>query len=181
MSKGEVSRMRKYEIMYILNANLSEEERTNYIIWSNNNPVYISFADKITDGEDAFKYDSLISSFAVDLPNLEHAANMFGECYNLKNFSADITSIHNGTNMFSGCKLNKKSILKILTDIINSEKTDLGYEVNLGIWGNPGLYYDSNFIAQLSDMDITIDSKHNYFSKTSKGGKKWVIELHFEP
>jgi small subunit ribosomal protein S6 len=28
MSKGEVSRMRKYEIMYILSANLNEEERT---------------------------------------------------------------------------------------------------------------------------------------------------------
>ena len=28
MSKGEVSRMKKYEIMYILSANLNEEERT---------------------------------------------------------------------------------------------------------------------------------------------------------
>jgi small subunit ribosomal protein S6 len=28
MSKEEVSRMKKYEIMYILNANLTEEERT---------------------------------------------------------------------------------------------------------------------------------------------------------
>jgi hypothetical protein len=158
---------------------LSKEERANYIIWSNNNPVYISFADKITDGEGAFKYDSLISSFAIDLPNLENAATMFDRCYNLKNFSADITSIHNGTNMFGGCKLNKKSILKILTDIKNSEKADLGRAVNLGIWANPNLFHDSDFGEQLHEMGITINSKHNSFTMESNGGKKWNIELHF--
>ena len=63
-------------------------EDANYILWTDSgNPVYISFADKLTKGyyevderSGLFLGNTAIKTFDIDLPKLEYAGNMFYEC-----------------------------------------------------------------------------------------------------
>lgn len=97
-------------------------EDANYILWTDSgNPVYISFADKLTKGyyevderSGLFLGNTAIKTFDIDLPKLEYAGNMFYECQNLTSFTGDISSLKygciesamggSGSGMFENCK-----------------------------------------------------------------------------
>lgn len=97
-------------------------EDSNYILWTDSgNPVYISFADKLTKGyyegsalQGLFIGNMAITTFDIDLPALEYAGNMFYQCENLVSFTGDISSLKygcveqfiagSGGGMFENCK-----------------------------------------------------------------------------
>ena len=76
-----------------------------YILWSDKgSPLFISFAEKLTDGSEMFSYHSSIGGFDISLPNLTNGSRMFSYCDNLTFVHADFPKLTNADNMFLSCQ-----------------------------------------------------------------------------
>lgn len=128
----------------ISRVNLPED--SNYILWTDSgNPVYISFADKLTKGyyevderSGLFLGNTAIKTFDIDLPKLEYAGNMFYECQNLISFTGDVSSLKygcaenvmgGGVGMFENCK-NLKVFTSSLKNLQNGYAMFIGCKLN---------------------------------------------------
>jgi hypothetical protein len=75
-----------------------------YILWSDKgSPLFISFAEEITNGSEMFSYHSSIDGFDISLPNLTDGTRMFALCDNLKFVHADFPKLINVPDMFLSC------------------------------------------------------------------------------
>lgn len=75
-----------------------------YILWSDKgSPLFISFAEEITDGSEMFSYHSSIDGFDISLPKLTDGTRMFALCDNLKFVHADFPKLINIPDMFLSC------------------------------------------------------------------------------
>lgn len=64
-----------------------------------------------------FRVCSELSSFTSELPRLTNGEEMFDRCSNLSSFSSKLPRLTNGQSMFNGCKLDKPSVMNILSSI----------------------------------------------------------------
>ena len=71
----------------------------------------------LIDGEYMFMSYASLTSFSIDLPNLENGTSMFSTCYNLASFTGDLSKLQNGTNMFDNCS----NLTSFSTDLPNLE------------------------------------------------------------
>ena len=96
-----------------------EEDGKEYIIYDDScSPKYISFAEKITNGESMFM-NQLLKHFRINLHNMTNGKNMFMNCTLLQHFDSDLTSLTEAENMFGYCCLSLKSV-KNIADKINT-------------------------------------------------------------
>ena len=79
-------------------------ENKPYILWSDKgNPVFISFANELTDGANLFANHSSIGGFDISLPELTSSYRMFALCDNLTFVHADFPKLTNVVEMFYSC------------------------------------------------------------------------------
>lgn len=64
-----------------------------------------------------FEYCDELSSFTIELPKLTDGEHVFYGCTNLKSFTSKLPKLTNGFGMFEDCKLDKPSVINILTSI----------------------------------------------------------------
>ena len=57
----------------------------------------------LVNGTDMFRYCSNLTQFDTDLPKLEDGSHMFYECTALTSFSSDLSSLTDGEGMFRDC------------------------------------------------------------------------------
>lgn len=72
---------------------------------------------KLKSGREMFYNCSKLETFTSPMPNLENGSDMFYNCTSLKTFSGDLSALVEGEDMFYGCKLDKKSVMNIVTGI----------------------------------------------------------------
>lgn len=81
----------------------------NYILWTDTgNIAYISFADKLINGNSMFQSIPTIKYFNFELPLLKVGSNMFQYCTGLTLFDSKLDSLIDGTSMFYNCCRLKK-------------------------------------------------------------------------
>ena len=96
-----------------------EEDGKEYVIYDDScSPKYISFAEKITNGESMFM-NQLLKHFRINLHNMTNGKNMFMNCTLLQHFDSDLSSLTEAENMFGYCCLSLKSV-KNIADKINT-------------------------------------------------------------
>lgn len=129
--------------------NISDDEKENYIIFDNwRNPAYISFANKVINGEKLFshygwkkfhikEFNSLttagrmfennkyLESFRCNMPALQNMQEMFVNCNNLKYVEGDFSNLLSDSiaadHIFDGC--NKLKFIKLLiNDLTAAQK-----------------------------------------------------------
>lgn len=107
-----------------------EEDGKEYIIYDDScSPKYISFAEKIINGENMFM-NQLLKHFRINLHNMTNGKNMFINCTLLQHFDSDLSSLTEAKDMFGYCCLSLKSVKNIADKINTVTSGDLG---NLGI------------------------------------------------
>lgn len=96
-----------------------EEDGKEYVIYDDScSPKYISFAEKIINGENMFM-NQLLKYFRINLHNMTNGKNMFMNCTLLQHFDSDLSSLTEAENMFGYCCLSLKSV-KNIADKINT-------------------------------------------------------------
>ena len=74
-----------------------------------------------------------LTSFNGDLSSLTNGTNMFSGCTNLTSFNGDLSSLTNGSGMFSGCKLDKDSVIRIITCLRESNTCSSSQQLTIGV------------------------------------------------
>ena len=82
--------------------------------------------NSLRHGDEMFR-DTLIPSFAYDLPKLISGDGMFNGCTNLTSFIGALSSLISGYDMFKNCKLDTTSLMTI-ADTINN-LVEAGYAI----------------------------------------------------
>ena len=117
-----------------------EEDGKEYIIYDDScSPKYISFAEKITNGESMFM-NQLLKHFRINLHNMTNGKNMFMNCTLLQHFDSDLTSLTEAENMFGYCCLSLKSVKNIADKINTVTSGNLGqFGINIKYQNNEEL------------------------------------------
>lgn len=103
-----------------------EEDGKEYIIYDDScSPKYISFAEKIRNGESMFM-NQLLKYFRINLHNMTNGKNMFMNCTLLQHFDSDLSSLTEAKNMFGYCCLSLKSVKNIADKINTVTSGELG-------------------------------------------------------
>lgn len=140
----------------------------------------------LTDGTYMFYYCTNLTSWTVDMPNLENGTSMFFYCFSLTSFSGDLSKLAGtspttggyrmfynctsltsfnstlpalayGTDMFNGCILNEASVLNILNSIPNHSSGT--HKLHLGKRTN---FLDSTDIAEMLGTSVPIAASTSY-------------------
>lgn len=72
---------------------------------------------KLDNGYHTFSGCKNMKRFSANVDKLRVGDSMFSRCYNLTSFSSKLPSLQNGSGMFSWCRLDKPSVINILTSI----------------------------------------------------------------
>ena len=111
-----------------------------------------------------------LTSFNGDLSSLTNGDDMFSSCTNLTSFNGDLSSLTSGGRMFNHCKLDKPSVLRIITCLKERNTCATAGLLTLGI--NKDLTTDADILAALG--------KSSWGSLTNiigHGGGTWLITL----
>ena len=94
---------------------------------------------------------SWIKSFTSPLPKLKNGNNMFtcGSVRNFQTFNSELPSLESGTNMFHNAKLDKDSVIRILTSIPSF--TNGSHALTIGIHND--YYYDKNIPSHIIEAE----------------------------
>lgn len=87
----------------------------------------------LTDGYQMFDSCVHFNSFNSDLSSLTDGTHMFRYCYKLTAFDADLSSLEIGNGMFQSCRLNSKSIERILSTLPTYDYESGKHRILIGI------------------------------------------------
>lgn len=71
----------------------------------------------LENGYSAFDDCKSLKSFSANVDSLRSGFSMFARCSSLTSFSSKLPSLKEGSGMFNYCKLDKPSVINILTSI----------------------------------------------------------------
>lgn len=129
----------------------------------------------MTSGSSMF-YDctSLTSFTTTNLSNLTNGSSMFYNCKSLTSFNYTLPKLTNGSSMFYNCKLDRDSVIRILSSIPSSTSNK---NLSLGILGfgdNGGLTGDASTI---STSVVRYDLSQALAAATAK---KWTVSVVYK-
>ena len=86
----------------------------------------------VTNASEMFYYCSNLTSFKGDLSSLTDGSSMFDSCSNLTSFKGDLSSLTDGDRMFYDCKLDKDSVIRIITCLRESNTCSSSAKLTIG-------------------------------------------------
>ena len=126
----------------------------------------------LINANSAFMYCSSLEEFSSDISSLKNGFQMFAFCYKLQKFSSKLPSLTSGTYMFTGCKLNKDSVINIITSLKEDNICDTGSpSLHIGIDRN--LATDSELLSFLGISSGT----NQTITITNPKGINWAVSL----
>ena len=96
--------------------------------------------------------------------------DMFSGCSNLTSFTGDLSSLTNGSGMFSGCKLDKDSVIRIITCLRESNTCSSSASLTIGC--NSQYKNDPELLEALG-----ITTWQSNVTIVGHGGGTWTITL----
>ena len=123
----------------------------------------------LTDGSSMFRGTSL-TSFSVALPSLTNGFGMFQECYKLTSFSGDLSSLTDGRSMFDSARLDKQSVVGIITCLRERNTCSTSAQLDIRI--------DSQYMNDPELLEVLgITEFASTVSIVGHGGGTWTINL----
>ena len=148
---------------------------------------------KLTNASEMFYNCLKLEEFKGDLSSLEMAHTMFQNCYSMKKFEGDTSKLGGASNMFNGCplevfkgnlrilqvadnmfkgcKLNKESVLHILSELRSASTWGGTLKMTLGIDKN--LQTDADIKTELGG----ITPVHGQTISLTLGNNTWQITI----
>lgn len=127
----------------------------------------------LTLGHSMFRDCRQITAFNSDLSSLINGDSMFYGCNNLASFSGDLSSLTNGNNMFASCKLDKQSVIYIITCI--KERNTCTTNATLSLTIN-ATHQNDDEINQLLGFAA---SNGGSGTLVGAGGGTWTIKIGY--
>lgn len=134
--------------------------------------TFTSDLPSLTNGKGMFHSCSKLESFDTDLSSLTDGGSMFYQCSNLTTFTSDLSSLTNGSAMFYGCKLNKESVINIITCLKERNTCSVNASLTLSIDGS--LINDAEILELLG-----IAAGDTSTTLVGHGGGTWNIYLRW--
>ena len=124
----------------------------------------------VIDGSSMFYGCSNLTSFTGDLSSLTNGQSMFADCFNLTSFNGDLSSLTSGSSMFSSCKLDKQSVIDIISCL--KERNICTTPASLQIGFNKQIRNDGEILQLLG-----VSSLAGTVTLVGHGGGTWSINL----
>lgn len=129
---------------------------------------------KLTSGGGMFNGCSSLEEFLIDISSVQNGYDMFQSCPKLRKFTSKLPSLTSGNYMFARCKLNKDSVINIITSL---------KEDNICDTGSPSLYIgiDQNLATDselLSFLGISSGTNQT-ITVTNPKGINWAVSLYW--
>lgn len=144
-------------------------------------PEKLSFR-KLKTAAAAFTGDYDLRCFKTsdNMIELTEAQNMFARCWNLRHFYPNMETISwpkltNASGMFSGCRLDKKSVLKIC-NALPTYTDGSSHPITIGC--HVDLQYDPDVNAAFKKIDINYVPNVE-LSETITNGKGWTLTVNW--
>jgi hypothetical protein len=128
--------------------------------------------NSLTIGDGMFLMCSNLTTFTSELGALTSAMSMFEGCNKLTTFTSDLSSLTNGEYMFAGCKLDKESVINIITCLKEKNNCTTAASLTLGIDNNL-----KNDVELQTLLNITSGATST--TLMGNGGKLWTIMLEW--
>lgn len=151
-----------------ININLSKLINGDGLFYRYNEPLYLtSFTGDLSsleEGTHMFDNCAYLKSFNANLDKLKNARAMFGaSTCNLSSFRGSLKSLRAGKQMFEGCRLDKESVINIITTLQTQNTLEDSSYLDLGV------DYKLQSDAELMTL-LKLDSSNYCQIKSSKGG-----------
>ena len=127
---------------------------------------------KLTNGGSMFNGCSLLEEFLIDISSVQVGYDMFQNCPKLRKFTSKLTSLTTGHWMFTRSKLDKDSVINIISSLKEDNICDTGSPLlYLGIDRN--LATDSELLSFLGISSGT----NQTITITNPKGINWAVSL----
>ena len=124
----------------------------------------------ITNTSEMFNGCTNLTSFNGDLSSLTNGVSMFNGCSNLTSFNGDLSSLTDGYSMFSSCKLDKDSVIRIITCLRESNTCSSSEQLTIGV--------DKQYQNDPELLEVLgITSWTSSVTLVGHGGGTWAITL----
>jgi hypothetical protein len=130
----------------------------------------------LTDGQNMFQNCYSMKRFEANTPLLQWGLNMFNGCP-LEEFKGNLRKLHTADNMFKGAKLNKESVLHILSELRSASTLNGTLKMILGIDKN--LQTDEELTEIFGGEQITFrdDDNNPYYKLGLVNGRTTAVTL----
>lgn len=129
---------------------------------------------KLTNGNNMFNGCSSLEEFLIDISSVQNGYDMFQNCPKLRKFTSKLTSLTDGQWMFYYSKLDKDSVINIITSLKEDNICDTGSPLlHIGIDRN--LATDSELLTFLGISSGT----NQTITLTNPKGINWAVSLYW--